>query len=153
MGVKRLEDLVAYQLALEFKKRVYALVRENPEAFRDYRYRSQLFEAVASIEANVAEGWRRFEAGEMSQFLRFALASLEEAKRRLMDGVHRGYFTDVDYRRVVEPGQRCGAALMALWRALQQFRKKRSKGPGIQKPARAQTSTRNDTESEPDEPG
>ena len=46
MGVKRLEDLVAYQLALEFKKRVYALVRENPEAFRDYRYRSQLFEAV-----------------------------------------------------------------------------------------------------------
>ena len=27
MGVKRLEELVAYQLAVEFKMRVYALVR------------------------------------------------------------------------------------------------------------------------------
>jgi four helix bundle protein len=121
MGVKRLEDLVAYQLAVEFKKQVYALVRANAEANRDFRYRSQLFEAVASVEANLAEGWRRFGAGEMAQFIRFGLASLEESKRRLKDGVHRGYFTDEQCESVLVPGNRCGAAMMALWRSLQPF--------------------------------
>ncbi len=125
MGVKRLDDLAAYQLSVEFKKRVYAIVRGHPEADRDLRYRSQLFEAVASVEANIAEGWRRFAAGEIAQFLRFALASLEEAKRRLADGVHRGYFTERECGPILVVGRRCGAATMALWRSLQPFTKPR----------------------------
>ena len=40
MGVKRLDDLMAYQLSVEFKKLVYALVRAYPDADRDLRYLS-----------------------------------------------------------------------------------------------------------------
>jgi four helix bundle protein len=121
MGVKRLEDLAAYQLAVEFKRQVYALVRGSLEANRDLRYRSQLFEAAASVEANVAEGWARYTAGEIAQFVRIGLESLEEAKRRLRDGADRGYFTDAQRQPVLVTGNRCGAAMMALWRSLQPF--------------------------------
>ncbi len=62
MGVKKLEDLVAYQLAVEARKAVYALVRKHARADQDFRYRDQLFDAAASVEANIAEGWRRYAA-------------------------------------------------------------------------------------------
>ena len=79
MGVKRLEDLVAFQLAVEFKLEVYRLIRESPAARRDFRFRAQLSDASASVEACLAEGWHRYVAGEFVTFLRYARASLAEA--------------------------------------------------------------------------
>jgi hypothetical protein len=60
MGVKKVEDLIAFQQARAFKLEVYSIVRRHPAAYRDYRYRDQLFDAALSAEANIAEGWRRF---------------------------------------------------------------------------------------------
>ena len=122
MSVRRLEDLVAYQLAVRFKLKVYHLVRSHPAARRDYRYCAQLQDAASSVEANIAEGWRRFAAKDMSVFLRYALGSLEETKSRLQDGVHRGYFTVSECSEALELGNRCGAATMGLWKSLKPFR-------------------------------
>jgi four helix bundle protein len=141
MGIPNLDSLQAYLLAVDFKLRVYKLVDEHPEAKRDYLYVRQLFDALGSAEANIAEGWRRWIAGEVTQFLRYSLASLEEAKVRLKDGVHRGYFTMEECRETLTIGNRCGAATMALWKSLQPFIKKRpgrrgtvqrSKSPKVQ---------------------
>ena len=124
MGVKRLEDLEAFKLALEFKQGVYRLVSGCDEARRDYRFKSQLFDAAAGVPANIAEGWKRFSAGAMSIFLTFALSSLEEAKVWLRDGIDRGYFSAADCTAVLELGNRCGAATMALWKSLQPHTRK-----------------------------
>ena len=107
MGIPNLDSLHAYLLAVDFKLRVYKLVDEHPEAKRDYLYVRQLFDALGSAEANIAEGWRRWIAGEVTQFLRYSLASLEEAKVRLKDGVHRGYFTMEECRETLAIGNRC----------------------------------------------
>ena len=124
VGVKRLDDLVAFKEAVAFKVEVYAIVRRSALAERDYRYRDQLFDAASSVEANIAEGWRRFGAADLVRFLRYATGSLEEARVRLLDGVDRGYFT----RGVCEPGlthaARCGAATTNLIKSLQRI------GPG-----------------------
>jgi len=125
MGIPNLDELHAYLLAVDFKLRVYKLIDEHPQAKRDYLYVRQLFDALGSVEANIAEGWRRWVAGEVTQFLRYGLASLEEAKVRLKDGVHRGYFTMEECRDTLTIGNRCGAATMALWKSLQPFIKKR----------------------------
>ena len=77
MGVKRLEDPVAFLLAVEFKRGVYRVVRASPDAWADVRYRAQVFNAARSVEANIAEGWKRFSAGDMPRFFRIALGSLE----------------------------------------------------------------------------
>jgi four helix bundle protein len=121
MAVRRLDDLVAYQLALNFKLAVYAVVRQHARALADRRYCDQLFDAASSVEANVAEGWRRYVARDMCLFLRYALASLEEARRRLLDGVHRGYFTLEECDEALELANRCGAALAALRKSLVPF--------------------------------
>ena len=118
MGVKRLEDLEAFKLAVDFKLEVYRLLREHSNAQRDFRFCDQLRDSVSSVEANLAEGWRRFVARDMAQFVRIALASLEEAKVRLRDGIHRGHFTEAECQRAFELGSRCGAATMGLLRSL-----------------------------------
>jgi four helix bundle protein len=129
MGVKKLEDLVAFLLAVEFKRGIHRVVRASPDAWADLRYRSQIFDAARSVEANIAEGWKRFSAGDMARFFRIALGSLEEAKRRLMDGVDSGYFTAKDCADTLELGNRCGAALTGLWKTLREFAKQPDRRP------------------------
>jgi four helix bundle protein len=124
MGVKRLEDLSAYQLAVDFKKEIYRLAELSPAIQRDDRYRFQLFDAAASVAANIAEGWARFSAAEFCQFLRYSRASLEEAQTWLHDGVTRGYFRSVDAVPALKLASRSSAASLALWRSLQPFIKK-----------------------------
>jgi len=42
---------------------------------------------------NIAEGFRRFVPAEFSRFLGYALSSMEEGVRRVLDGADRGYFS------------------------------------------------------------
>jgi four helix bundle protein len=128
MGVKRLEDLAAFQLAVSFKLDVYRLVREHPGAANDWRFRSQLFASAASVESNITEGWQRHRAAEMATFLRYARASLAESERWLHDGVARGYYPASALESALEHCGRCGAATTNLWRSLQPFIPNKNKG-------------------------
>jgi four helix bundle protein len=87
MGEKRLEDLDAFNLATAFKLEVYKLITEHPKAERDFKYAGELREAVSSAESNLAEGWRRYRRRDMANLVRIALASVEESKVRLRDGI------------------------------------------------------------------
>jgi four helix bundle protein len=84
-----LDDLIAYQRAVAFKAAVYAVLDAHPATARDLRYRSQVRDAAAGVEANIAEAWGRRSAGEIRLLLSYALGSLFEAERRLLDGVAR----------------------------------------------------------------
>ena len=119
MGARRVGDLVAYQWARAFKVEVYRLFDTSPKAQSDLRFRDQLFEAAASIEANIAEGFARFVPGELANFLRYALGSLAECRTRLDDGVARGHFRPADIERALVFAARCESATRAL-RASQQ---------------------------------
>jgi hypothetical protein len=58
VGVRRVEDLAAYQLAVQFKLAVYEIVRAHGAAEGDLRYRDQLFDAASSGEANIGKASR-----------------------------------------------------------------------------------------------
>jgi four helix bundle protein len=109
MGVKRVEDLVVFQLAVEFKLEIYRLL-DTCRTPMDFRYQSQLRSAASDIEANLNEGFTRNVSGEFFQFVRYARASLAEAQRRLQDGVHRHYFGEADCRPALAIAKRCGDA-------------------------------------------
>jgi four helix bundle protein len=121
MGVKKVEDLIAFQLSRAFKLAVYAVVNGSSKASADFRYRDQLFDAASSGESNVDEGFHRYGAGEMVHFLSIARASIAEAKRRLADGVDRGHFEATAVAPALELGRRAGAALAGLQRSLKPF--------------------------------
>ena len=71
-------------------------------------------DALGDVEADVAEGFARKNPGEFANFLRFALASLAEARTRLKDGVARGCFTDDDVAMSLVWDERARIALENL---------------------------------------
>src|SRR6476646_1104180 len=107
MAVRHVEDLLAFQLAREFKLEVYRLMRSCPDAAKDFKYRCQLFDSASSVEATLAEGFRRNTPREFSQFIRYSLASLSEARIRLRDGVDRQYFSESQCAGALRIGARC----------------------------------------------
>jgi four helix bundle protein len=123
MGVSRVEELVAFQVAREYKHAVYAVVRGHPSAEGDRRFAAQLRDAASSIEANLAEGFGRRTAGEFRQFLRYSIGSLIEAQTRLLDGVDRRYFARSDCEEALRLGRRTQALLENLQRSLARFTK------------------------------
>jgi four helix bundle protein len=125
MGVKRVEDLRAYQQARLFKLEVYRLIDDSPAAQKDWKFRSQLAEAAASNESNVREGFRRFTAAEMARFLVYALASLSEALGRVQDGIDRQYFRAEDCSNAFALGDTSDRTTTALFSSLQRFIRKR----------------------------
>jgi four helix bundle protein len=114
MGAKNLGELQAYLAARALKLEVYRLVRAHPEANSDFKFRSQLFEAVASNESNIAEGYRRFVPGEFAHFLSFAAASNQEAITRIQDGIDRGYFKAESCKLAFELADRSARLTTAL---------------------------------------
>ena len=118
MGARTLEELHAYRAARALKLEVYRLVRAHPDACADYRFRSQLYEAAASNEMNIAEGFRRFVPGEFAHFLGFALGSCEETVRRIQDGIDRGHFRPEACKVAFELAAESGRLTTALQRYL-----------------------------------
>jgi four helix bundle protein len=129
VGVSRVEDLVAYQLSLEFKRSVYALVRARAAAARDLRYRDQLFEAVSGASASIAEGFGRRTAKDFSLFLSYARGSIAEGITRVEDGVDRGHFAASDCADTLALGRRAAAAVAGLQRSLKPFIGSRTRPP------------------------
>lgn len=119
VGVHRLEELVAWQLADAFKKEVYRLLRECAAARGDFRYRDQLRQAAASVPMNIGEGFYRFGRREFAHFLAIALASLGEATLWLQDGVDRQHFDATQCDPALKLARRCRVATLRLRQSLQ----------------------------------
>ncbi len=104
-GVRRYEDLEAWQIADELKREVYALT-ETGSAANDREYRNQIRGSAASSTRNIAEGFGRFNPGDNAHFVEFAVASTMETKDSLKDGVDRGHFTPDRVRRAQQLAER-----------------------------------------------
>jgi four helix bundle protein len=131
MPTRRVEDFFAYECAVNFKEEVHRIVRAAPEAYKDFRYRSELWDATDSVDSNIAEGFHRGNPGENANFLRYSLASLAEARRRLANGVSRGYFEEATCATAFTWADRCKVATARLMESQvreQQRRAKRKRG-------------------------
>jgi len=114
MPIKRIEDCVAYQFAVEFRQEVYRLLDDSPDARRHLRFVDQLCSAADGIESSINEGFLRRSPGEFVSFLRYALASLGEAKGRVENGIARRYFAAARCECALTWARRCRAATLGL---------------------------------------
>jgi four helix bundle protein len=119
MGVRRIEDLVAWQLAFKLQEEVFAITDHGP-AWRDDKFRNQIRDAARSASRNTAEGFGRFRPKEFARFLAIAHGSLDETKSHLYDGHRRGYISDPKH---VELMRLVGLALAANVRLLRYLRR------------------------------
>src|SRR5262245_39611916 len=140
MGIRRLEDLMAWRLADAFKQEVFRLLRSSPEAWRDLRFRSQLVDCSSAVPKDIAEGFFRYYAGEICNFTRYALASLGEAERTLHDGIQLTYFKAPDCETAFRLCRRCAKATSRWRQSLEPFRNSRPSRP--KRPRRPSRPTR-----------
>src|SRR5678816_2678742 len=93
VGVRRFEDLVAWQLAHQLSLEVFAATETGPSS-KDFKFRDQVRDSAASAGRNIAEGFGRFSPGDFARFLRYARASVLETRNSLIEGRDKGYLKD-----------------------------------------------------------
>ena len=82
MKVKSYEELVVWQKAMLWARKVYVLQRQLPK-LEMYGLGDQIRRAVVSIPSNIAEGFGRESRSEFKHFLSIARGSLYEVKTQL----------------------------------------------------------------------
>ncbi|MGH7526721.1 MAG: four helix bundle protein [Gemmatimonadales bacterium] len=95
-GIRRFEDLIAWQKARILTRKVYRVSRAGDFA-RDYDLARQIRSAAVSVMANVAEGFERSRRGELLQFLSVAKASCGEVRSHLYVAVDAGYLPEREF--------------------------------------------------------
>lgn len=98
-GVKRFEDLVAWQKARKLTREIYRVTAVGAFA-KDFGLKDQARRATVSIMSNIAEGFERGGRSEFHQFLSIAKASCAELRSQLyvsLDAHHleQGTFTQL----------------------------------------------------------
>jgi four helix bundle protein len=71
------EDLDVYQVAREFRKKMYAVTRQLPD-FEKYDLGSQIRRAAVSLTNNIAEGHGRYHFADQVRFFLGSRGSLQE---------------------------------------------------------------------------
>jgi four helix bundle protein len=117
VGVRRFEDLQCWQLSVELKRGVYALVA-RAHGFLDPRFRTQLTDAVSSAPRNIAEGFGAYKHKESARYARIAKASLSETQDELLDGIDRGHWNHEDVRPLMVLAKRALGATVGWIRHL-----------------------------------
>ena len=84
-------EMIVWQLAVELRDGVLPLLQAE-HVKKDFRFCDQLADSVRSPARNIAEGYGRFNPAEISQFIAYARASLDETENHLRDGVSSRYF-------------------------------------------------------------
>ena len=111
---RKYRDLIAWQLADEFKKEVFQILRSSDAAWRSLRYRDHLIDEASGVAANIAEGFLRHPPAQFRQFLDYAIASIGEAENRLADGIDLGFFNRDRCDIAFQLARRCLTASVRL---------------------------------------
>ena len=113
MGVKRFEDLIAWQRSRELNKNTYEITSKLPLS-KDYSLRDQMRRASISVMSNIAEGFDRGGDKEFIQFLFHAKGSCSELRSQLSAASDIGYLIPVDYQKLFNLSEETSKVLQGL---------------------------------------
>lgn len=103
-GVKRFEDLIAWQKARVLTREIYRVTQRG--AFStDFALRQQIQKAAVSVMSNIAEGFERGRRQEFHQFLSMAKASCAEVRCQLYIALDIGYLTPQVFQDLMQSGE------------------------------------------------
>jgi len=92
MGLKKYEDLIVWQKAMDLVVEVYKIARLLPKE-ELYALSNQLKRAAVSIPSNIAEGQERNTTKDFARFLSIAKGSKAELETQLLISIRLNYLT------------------------------------------------------------
>jgi len=101
---KTFEDVKAWQLGREFKKKIYKISEKFPKK-ELYTLAAQIRDAAVSITANIAEGYGRYSFQENIQFCRTSRASVNEVLDHLYTALDAKYITKEEFDNLYQEGR------------------------------------------------
>ncbi|TDY02669.1 four helix bundle protein [Thiohalophilus thiocyanatoxydans] len=100
-GIKRFEDLVAWQKSRDMAATIYKTTGEGSFS-KDFALRDQIRRAAVSVMSNIAEGFERKGSKEFHQFLVVAKASCAEVRSQLYVALDVGYINKNIFEHLYE---------------------------------------------------
>ncbi len=104
------EDVKAWQLAREYRKKLYEITKKFP-VDEKYCLTNQLRRAAISIHANIAEGYGRYSYQENIQFCRMARGSLNETLDQLYVAIDENYINLDEFNDIYKQGRNVEMAI------------------------------------------
>jgi four helix bundle protein len=98
-GVKRFEDLIAWQKARKLTMSIYEMTG-NSRFSKDFGLRDQIRRAAVSVMSNIAEGFERVGKAEFNRFLVMAKASCAEVRSQLYVALDIGYIKQEQFNEI-----------------------------------------------------
>lgn len=89
-GVRKVEDLIAWQLATELCDVVYEMT-DSGRSLRDPEFRAQIRRSAKKTPSLISEGFLRYTAPEMVRYLRMARAEIGEMQNDIGFARRRNY--------------------------------------------------------------
>ncbi|MBO6539523.1 MAG: four helix bundle protein [Rhizobiaceae bacterium] len=111
-------DLRVWQSAIELTTICYQITSGFPESEK-YGLTSQLRRSIASVAANIAEGYGREQLGSYVQFLRIAQGSLKEFETHATIACRVGFLDSDQEAALLRDSEGIGKMLRSLIRSLQ----------------------------------
>lgn len=93
------QRVIAWQKAHEFVLLIYKISKHFPDEER-FGLTSQLRRAAISIEANIAEGYKKLGKSDKLRFLNIAQGSLEECRDYHILAKDLNYINDDEYNKI-----------------------------------------------------
>lgn len=96
MGIKRFEDVIAWQKAKDLTLTIFKIFKDN----KDFSFRDQIQRASVSVMNNIAEGYERKGNKEYARFLYIAKGSSGEVRSMLYLAKDLGYVESESFNRL-----------------------------------------------------
>jgi four helix bundle protein len=122
MKIKRFEDIEAWQIARQLRRRVYAVTTKGTFA-RDFGLRDQIREASGSAMHNIAEGFDSGGNPEFVRFLQYAKRSWTEIQSQLYVAIDQGHVSQADFNELYELARLARSKIGAFIKYLNTFQK------------------------------
>ena len=91
---RRHQDLICWQLADQLRQLIIRHTADDTSAGRDYRFTSNLRDAISSVCRNQAEGFAKYKHRPQRPYFNTARSSLKETEDGIRDGRLRGHFSE-----------------------------------------------------------
>ena len=118
MTIKRYNDLIAWQKAMDLMQEVYLMTKAFPKE-ELYGLTSQLRRSAVSVPSNVAEGHCRTGRREFVHHLSIALGSLGEVETQVQIAHRLGYIDQTAVANFAEHASEAGRLLVGLMNSLE----------------------------------